>query len=230
VSDPVDIQQPPPIHPGEDRSRRKGCLFWALVLIVGSVGLLALMGYLLLKLADKQVQQFTAPRPMVMPTPFQSEERVDALLSRVQQFAADLEEGKSTRLELTGPEIDVLIDHYLPAAEEGWRIHVELVDDTVRTQLSVPLVSLFEDGVVPVTEWEDRYLNGTFDFHVAMEDGALHVELEDVDVAAGGTEEKLRRDMEGQNLAEHVYQMSIGKWVSRLNTVTVKDGVMVLER
>ncbi len=211
-------------------TKRKGCLFWALVVVAAGVVVLVLLGILVTRAVEEKVTSITDVQPMSMPTPPRSPDRRMALVARVEAFLAHIDAGESARLELTGDDINMLISHYTPVEQQGWRVHVNIDGSTVKVRASVPIASLIDVTPFPFDGVGDRYLNGTFDFGVSMQEGVLNVRLLDLDLGGREIDEEVRAEIEKQNLAEEVDQSPAGEWVGKLNTIEVRNGVMILER
>ena len=221
---------PEPIEPGGGKSSRRGCLFRALAIVGVLAALLAIAGYFMLRALENRMEDISHEKPLEMPTPHRSAERKLALVEQVEAFLRNIEAGNKDRLELTGDDINILLSHYTPMEEKGWRIHAGIDGSIIRFQASIPINSLVDMTPFPLQRVGNRYMNGTFDFEISMRDGELSVFLVEADLGDQSVTNSVRAELQHANLADELEDSGVGAWIRKLNTIEVKNGVLILER
>jgi hypothetical protein len=203
---------------------RHGCFFYggitAIILLV-FVLVAALLG---LRMARKMLDQYTDNAPMPLPRVQMSEPELSSLNQKVGQFVEAVEARRETApLELTGREIDALIqtDSRFKALKD--KLYVSIEGEVLKGQMSV---SMAEAGL-PV--FQDRYLNGTGTFRVSLENGQLHILPIEILAKGKPVPEVYLQKIREQNLARNLnVNPGLSNALEHLKSVYVQEGKLVL--
>lgn len=222
MSTPTTPPPPPLPYPQKNSSVLRGCLLGCLVIFVG-IGVLAVLAFAALyTIVSGAMEDFTTETPREIPSVSISEEQKEQLFGKVDMFANALE-GKDApleTLELTAEEINVLLREYPnPNSDFQW-VHVEIVDDALRGEISMPLDEFNLPG---------RFLNGSGELLVTMMDGQLEVVLNSLEVDGKSLPIQLLSMLRDFNLARDVNNdTSVRRSLERIDSIVVRDGKLVI--
>lgn len=199
-----------------------GCLTLVILLLVGAAGLYLGVRYAI----NKVVAQYTDSTPMKLPTPDQvSAAEVKALQDRVKTFKEALDAGKSAEpLVLEERDINALISGSPDLARFKDSLHVSLVGDQIKGQVSLPLDTL------GFSRFAGRYLNGAATLKASLENGVLIVTIESLNVKGKDVPEQFMGALRKQNMAQEVYKdPKTAETMRKLETIQVQDGRLTIK-
>jgi len=212
--------------------KERGCFFYgcvsvlviAAVLVVGSV----LLYFGVKTYYDRAVEQWTAEAPESIPAVKASPGEIRNAESRVREFVGKVQRGESVGpLSLTQDELNMLLQS--PQVPEFLRgnAYVRLEDGGAKVEGSIPLASL-----APLKSLEGRYLNAQVTLSVSLEQGNLFVGLEDAVVKGIPMSDDVKKDFEGQNLAEELLKQPrmapFVTFLESLDSLNLEDGAVEL--
>lgn len=214
--------------------KKRGCLFYGCLTMV-AVGVVALLTLLLAlyfttRWVNKTLTGLTEAKPTAFRTVDYSPAEKEALQQRMGGFfqAADRGQG-GVELVLTARDLNYLISQN-PEVRE--RLFVDIQDDRIRGQVSLPLEQIIPPELRPrLGVLRGRYLNGTAVFRVALEEGALDVRVEELEAAGKPLDKiplvgRLVTELKQRNLANEpqVNSSDTSNLLYRCESLVVKDG------
>jgi len=206
------------------QKNRRGCLFYGC--ITGIVCLVAILLAFLLGLhaLKKMLNEYTDTKPMVLPTVQMSADQVAQVQRRVDGFRDAVRGGRTPPpLELTGEEIDALIENDPDFRMLKGKLYVTIEGDQVKGQMSVPM------DQVGLPFFRGRYLNGTGTFGVTFHNGILTILPREVLVKGKLLPAVYMDRIRNQNLAAQANddpRSSVA--LNRLQSIDVKDGKLII--
>jgi hypothetical protein len=211
------------------KPKRRGCLFYGcivtlviavLLLIAG--GTVAFFGY---RAAKKIAIQYTDTTPMPLPKVQTPPAEVERLQRRFDDFSAGVKASQTVPpLVLTGAELNALINNSPGMAQVKDRVYVSIEGDQVKGQVSIPL-DLFQ-----LPGLKGRYLNGAGVFKVSLENGALNVYADSLEVKGAPLPGKFMNELRKINLAQEVAKDAKAvAAIQKLESIQVKDGVVTIK-
>ena len=145
---------------------RRGCFFYGMV--VGSILFVLLITAALCTFlyAKGLLDQLTDKQPLTLPKVVLSDEQMDRLRDRIENFRDAAQQGQATEpLALTAEELNALIQTDADLSPLRNRLYVIIEGDRLKAQMSFPAEELgFE-------RFKGRYVNATGTFSVALNDG-----------------------------------------------------------
>ena len=227
----------PAMSNGTNPPKKRGCLFYGCLSMVGVglviivVGLLAY--YLARQWGIKQLNAYTDASPTKFEYPNYPEGDRAKLEARLQDLATAIKQGQGSReLVLTADDINELISK---SKDHQGKVFVSIEDDRVKGRVSLPL-----NDVIPLhlrsrlRILQNRYLNADVSFRVALEGGALDVRLDEI-LAKGKPMEKapligpMIAELKKQNLAQEAQKNSKDMdYISQCESIMVKDGKIII--
>lgn len=226
-SSSYDPAPQPAYYPQQDKSERRGpgCFLWgciiAVVLFVG--GLAAVLGggyYMYAQMRDK----YTDTQPMALPEIPLSQEERQSVKERFDQFREAVDAGQATEpLKLNEDEINTLIAESDSEDPMKDSLRVQIEDDTVKGQISVPL----DD--IPLPGLKGRYFNGTAELRGSLKDGKLEVFIENASVKGEPLPDNVMTELRRENLtAEIMNDPEARKTLEKLESMEVRDGQVII--
>jgi hypothetical protein len=212
---------PPPY---EVRRKPRGCLFYgclvAIVLAVIAAILLGVGITFFYRALGNFVNEYgeDAPRPVTVAELPVGE--LAALKARVADFEEGLELNRATEpLELTAAEVNALID-----ANPDFKgiVAFNFANDKIRGDISFPLdrISIFGKPLFP-----GKYINGTADFDVRIDNGLLLVTIDAITVKGKPVPEDFMSKVRVENLAkDSAGEPANAKLIAQLELIEVKGG------
>ncbi len=211
---------------GDEPPTERGCFFYGCVIAaVLSVLLLIAIGvvtFLLYRWVGTVVDQYTSIAPHVLPTSDLSADRRVALRKRFDEFRAAVKENRpASPLILDADEINALIEE-----NPDWkgRIYIALDGDRVKGQVSLPLSEIPAFGLT-----QGRYLNGSADFHFALEDGRPSLTIRSLEVNGKSPPQAFLKGILNRNfLNDAQYDEETERGFRRLERIEVRDGKLII--
>lgn len=209
-----DQYQPP------TQNSNKGCLWGCLIaggLIVAAV---LCAGFGLYFFLTGQVEKYSSPTPVELPSVEYTDEEMAALESRIQTFREKLDAGETPEedLELTADDINAMINANKDLKGKAF---VDIEDDQVKGKVSIPL-----DGV---PGGSGRYFNGSASFNVSMEGGVLIVTVDQAEVKGEPVPEQFLAPLRQENLAKDIYKdPENAKFMRQFEDIRIEDNKILL--
>lgn len=220
MSNPVPPCSQPPA-PG----KKHGCLFYGCLTLV----ILAILGIVIAtagffaarKFTRNMVAQYTQTNAVELPKVASTPQEQEAVAERCSDFMDSLKAGKAVQpLVLSARDLNLLV----AKSELQKLIYLTIEDSQIKGQVSVPLEKL---GLLEMMK--GRYLNGTAQFRVGMENSALSVRLVSMEAGGKPVPAAFLTGLAGKNLAEELLKNpDIGPTLRNLENVEVKDGKLIL--
>jgi hypothetical protein len=200
-----------------------GCVIGCLVAVALVVLVIALLAYFAMSTLEGMIDEFTDTEPMELPEPTLGEEETAAVWERLEAFKTDIEAGKEPDpLELTGPELNALLQ-FVPLSEGGrpW-IHVDIEDNRLVGEVSLNVGQFIPGGFA-----EGRYFNGTAQLDVSMHNNLMYVYAEKASVKGEPVPDDVMGRLSNVNLAEQMAaDPEVRAYMQMIESVKVEDGVL----
>lgn len=170
------------------------------------------------------LNQFTDTKPMALPALQMSQPEIEQVRARFDAFKKALNEGQSVGpLELTGNDINALIDSGKDLQSLRGRVFVSVEGDQLKGQVSFPLK---ETGLPLV---KNRYLNGSAAFNVSFTNEVLHVAVVSITVKGKPLPELYMEKLRSENFAQGFSKdPQTMKSLEHLKSIEIKDGHLVV--
>jgi len=194
---PYDPAVPPQHPPDYEPRKSRGCLYGCLSIAGAAVALTLCAGIGGYWLVTSQVKKYTSETPVDLPVVEYTEEQIDSLETRIENFTDAMDAGQTPDqdLELTAEEINALIGN---DEDLRGRVFVRIANGEVSGDVSIP--ADFVPG------GKGRYFNGSATVDVSMEGGVLIVTLVDADVNGKKLPDEITDALANENLAKEVYK------------------------
>lgn len=204
--------------------RRRGCLFYVLLVGVISVIVLVIGGFFGLRYARSLVDKLTDTQPMTLPTVKLPEEQMFQLRDRVTTFRESVRDGDATEpLELTADELNALIE--TDPSLNALKNHLFV---TINSNQLSSLVS-FRAEDLGLVRLQGRYINADGIFNVGITNQELNIIAEALTVKGQPLPRNIMREITAQNLAEKLNSdPRAAAGLKKLQSVEVKDGKLVI--
>ena len=217
--------EPVPAVPAAAKPKR-GCLFYAAV-TAGILFLLTLgLTVLAVLVGRSALIGWTQTAPAAFAPATSGAERTTELEKSFKEFQDSVKKtGAVPPLVLTGEDINALIALKSTAAEpiKDW-IHVDIVSDTFKGQVSLPL------GRFGVPFMKGRHLNADGAFKVSLADGVLLITADSLALKGEPVSESLMSAVRKENFARDVYRRpDTAEAVKRFESIDIKDGRLTVK-
>jgi len=191
-------------NPEPPLPKKRGCFFYGCItslvlLLLIFIGIFVI-ARLVVNRVNKMVAEYTDTSGVAISKTDMSADELKALKDRVAAFNSAVDAHSNTPpLVLTAREINGLLASDSDLKDYKDKFYVSLDGDTIKGQVSLPL-----DGLVklPVVDLKGRYLNGSGTFKASVEDGALSVYVEDLEVRGKPLPAEFMKGLQAQNLAQ----------------------------
>ena len=191
-------------NPEPPLPKKRGCFFYGCItslvlLLLIFIGIFVI-ARLVVNRVNKMVAEYTDTSGVAISKTDMSADELKALKDRVAAFNSAVDAHSNTPpLVLTAREINGLLASDSDLKDYKDKFYVSLDGDTIKAQVSLPL-----DGLVklPVVDLKGRYLNGSGTFKASVEDGALSVYVEDLEVRGKPLPAEFMKGLQAQNLAQ----------------------------
>jgi hypothetical protein len=230
TNDPEFYQSPKfTAEPPAAVPRQRGCFFYGCIIASVLALLVAIMVaigiYIGYRFLNQLVDEYTAAAPRELPKVEMPAEKRQALKDRVEAFQKAVTEGTSTEpLELTGDDLNALIEE--KPELEWWRgkIYVKIEGEKIMGQISIPLEKI---GLSMV---KGRYLNGEADLKASLRDGILTGTLDSIEVNGKRPPEQMMTGIRQENLFKDAYNNpKNAEMLRKIESLEVKDGKIILK-
>jgi hypothetical protein len=230
TTDP-DFYQAPKFTPEPPQAlpKQRGCFFYgciiASILAVLMAILLAVSAFLLYRLADQKVKEYTGTTPEELPKVEMPADARQELKNRVAAFRKAIDEGTPTDpLVLSSDDINALIEEN---DDLKGKFFVKIDGKEIKAQVSIPLDPLAKGPFRPM--FEGRYLNGKADLKASLQDGVLMVTLDSIEVNGKKPPEEMMARFRQENLAKEFYKNpKNAEMIQKLESIEVKDGKIIV--
>jgi hypothetical protein len=208
----------------QQRKPGRGCLFYTGIALGLSVVVLIIASYLGYRWAKSEIDQFTDNQPMPVPTVQMPQAELDALRTRIKNFAEAVEQNQPTDpLAFTADEANALIAATPELVTVRGHLHFDFQGSNVLAQFSVPAEDL---GLRPL---KGRYVNASGTFRVALTNGLLNVNAQSLSAKGAPFADTFLNRIKPQNFAYKLDQDPQAKSVlGKLEDVRVADDKLIL--
>jgi hypothetical protein len=208
------------INPTPPRQFPWGCLLGGcLGTILLGLLVIGLMGYGVYSFAQHQIAKYTADAPVELPTVDISEEEIEAIKTRLEDFRKQFESGEAPQeLVITEDEINALI---AGNSDLKGRVYIQIEDGNLKADVSIPL-DQFPGG-------KGRYFNGSATLHMELENGVLVANVIDAEANGSPIPEDVMTEFRKQNLAKEMYKdVKTAEALQRCESLVVESDRIVL--
>jgi hypothetical protein len=203
---------------------RRGCLFYGLIIAAIFTVVLIIGAIMGIRYAKGVIDQLTDTQPMTLPKVTMSDEQMDKLRDRIENFRSAVQQGQATGpLTVTPEELNALISTDPDLIPFRNRLYVSGAGEHLQAQISVPAEEL------GLEKLKGKYVNATGTFSVGLRDGALQVNAESLQAKGKPLPENIMREIRTRNLAQKFNNdtrasVALGK----LQDIQVKDGKLII--
>ena len=192
-----------------------GCL--SIVLLIAVVGVAAYLG--IRSTLPSVVERYTDKSPVELPHTIASKEDLKKTIDKVNDFKAALKkDGPIEPLVLNEHEINQLLKQYSDRLEKFGQIYVDIKDDRITGQISLPLDEFGKIG-------QSRYFNGSASVKIGMTDDRLVLFADNLAVKGDPVPDLIMNAIRSRNLAGRLGEMpEIKEILERLDAIKVADG------
>jgi hypothetical protein len=212
----------PETSPPSGRGRKRGCLFWTLVVGASLAVLVVVVGYFGYHYVFQgMADAYTDSAPLELAEPAMAPDDLGRLDGRIAAFAQAVRNKRPTApLELTSEELTALLARSPDFRRMGGRARLRVTEGEVRADLSVPLDRM---------GYPNRWFNGTTTLRVALENGVLVITLQSASVRDRAVPQWVINRMSERNLAKDLYDKpEAAAFISRLESIQAKEGKLVI--
>jgi len=207
-------------------AKRRGCFFYGCLTVLILVILVGVGGCLAIRSAvNSFVSKYADTKPMVLPKVELSKVELDSLDQRLKTFqSAVATNGPIQPLTLAANEINALINQN-PELKD--KFYVGINDDQFKAQVSIPL----EDVRLPFFRslLKGRYLNGSADLKASLQNGALVVTLQTVEVNGKQLPAEMLAGLKNRNLVEGLMSdPNVAATLNNLQSIQAKGGIVTI--
>lgn len=207
---------------------RRGGLHGCVVAALIALGLFVVIAVVTVVVGQRYlagvVAEYSSPDPAKLAEFTISNADWAALERRVKAFQAKVEAGEPAELELSGQDLNALIQKNPEAGEIKDRVRLEIKSDELLGDVSVPL-----DGL-GLEMFKGRWLNGQGAFAVALQNGALAVNLRELKVNGKPLPDQFMTQLKAHNLAENAQKdPKLGETLRHVESLEVMDGKLRLK-
>ena len=222
-----EVVRPLPDEKPKSRACLYGCLVAVVVFMVLVIGAVAAVLYGGKMMLETMRDEYTDTTPMEIPEVDMPAGQTQDLMARVQAFVNTMEgNGDKQQLTLSDDEINMLLRAHPKFETFGDRVYVEIEEDVVSGQVSIPL-DRFE--VPEIFGLSGRYLNGSATFLVSLERGRPALYIEEMSVKGQPLPDEFIAAMRQENLAaEFAQDPELRKYLERIESVVIEDGHAVI--
>jgi hypothetical protein len=202
------------VAPAPVTKKKRGCLFWGLVLVVLVCG----GSYAAYRYAiHRIVTGYTEPTALDLGEPALSPSQLGELDGRLAAFAQAVRNKHPVEpLVLSSEELTALVVRSPDFRRLGGRARLSIGDGEIESQLSVPLQRL---------GYPDRWFNGSARFAVTLDNGVLIVTLRSASVRGEPVADWIVEKLRQRNLAKDLYERpEVASLLARLESIEVRNG------
>jgi hypothetical protein len=219
--------EPPVVTP----KKRRGCFFYGctisliLLVVIGVAAIFVVRSGL--QHINGMILEYTEDHPVSLPKVEMSGEELKALNARVAAFNAAADAHTSTPpLVLSGRDINALVDNDSDLSKYRDEFYISIEGSEVKGQVSLPFDQFIKTRVLTT---EGRYLNGSGNFHAAITNGQLFVNIESMEVKGKPLSGQLLDVARQSNLAMNFNNTTNASvFLKRYDSLEVTNGQMIL--
>jgi hypothetical protein len=206
-----------------ETKKGRGCFFYGCIttIVVGVLAVGVILGGMYFGL-NYLKDTYTSATPIaVAPVTLTSSEGGPAV-KRVEDFRKALENGQPMApLELTGDELDYVVRNARPDIRDS--MHLYITNDQIHAELSYPL-----EAITP--RLAGRYLNGTAQAGLRLQNGAVVVDLKSIELNGQPAPKELVANLKAQGIEWKPKPKDVGAdLVKNLEAIEIKDGKIILK-
>lgn len=203
--------------------QRRGWLFYGCLACAALMVVLLAAAFGVLLSLRKTINNFTETAPAPVPMVRVSAAQLEQLQRRIEAFEETVQARRSAApLLLSAEDINALIATRPDAAPLRGKLYVSLAETHLNAQVSVPLSEIG----LPV---QGRYLNGVATFGLALDHGALRLNVESIRVKGKLLPRLYLDTIRKQNLARNIIpDPHSPNLLDRLEAIEVRNGNLVL--
>jgi hypothetical protein len=218
----------PPIVPPK---KRRGCFFYGcaislmLLVVIGVAAIFVVRA--VLQKANGMILEYTEDHAVTLPKAEISGEELKALNARVAAFnaAADAH-ANPPPLVLSGRDINALVDNDPDLSKYREEFYISIEGNEVKGQVSLPFDQFIKTRLLTT---EGRYLNGSGNFHTAITNGQLFVNIESMEVRGKPLSGQILDAARQSNLAMNFNNSTNAVvFLKRYDSLEVTNGQMII--
>lgn len=195
----------------------KGCLGVILV----ALGLGAAFGWGAYSLYQ-QAWELTADHPAAVPTFTPDAEKAASFQRRLRAAASNWEQGKSATLEVTGADLNNLLDHQAALDHVVGDYFFEIQDGEIFMHTSVPLHWM--EG------YEGRYFNGVIGLRPKLDDGRFFLEISHLRSGELSAPPQIMETIKYFDWTAWLDRLGLRQNLDRLDSARVEGKVLILRK
>lgn len=218
---------PPPPRIATQTTPKRGCWFYgcitlAVLVLIGSIGTWLAVRHFVRQAAGL-INYYTSTNAVPIERVTISDADLKSLQARVQSFANALDGKNGSReLVLSAADINALIQNDPQYKDVRDKLFVMLDGDQIKGRISVPLDQIH-------SQFKGRYLNGTATLKVSLQNGALDVRLQDVDVSGKPLPGPVMSGFKNVNLAQDAQKDQKARAnLEKFESIEVKDSKLII--
>lgn len=214
------------ISMSEGKSKATNCVLYGCLSMVVLAIVISLVTFFGVRYGYKKlVNTYTSPAAAQLPAVTYTDAEVQTLTNRLAMFemAANTLTNEAT-LTLSDRDINVLIHSQEDLKNMRDKFHFEIQNDTIMSDISVPLDSFGLDSL------KGRYLNGTAGLKVEVNNGKLVVRLDSLKVNGSPVSGAFIAQLKQENLAKDVqFGPEQEKVLKRIEKLGIENGQIILK-
>lgn len=216
---PKDTMRETPAIPNEPASGSRrgcsGCLIIALCILVAALG----SGLVAYRIARNRL---TSPRPTDMSEVHITAPQHEQAQQKMLAIGEAMERGQREQVVLSPADLNALIARETDIDGEKRRLAVDMIDDRIVVDFSLPLDHLPGLG--------GRHVNGRMDLKIQVRNGVLETYPIALQLNDTAVPEQVMRSLRQRNLAGWIYDNRQAREALRqIETLTVEDGRMIIQ-
>lgn len=215
----VYIAPPPPRQPRNWSCCLWGCLVAFIFVVLLTIALALIARSTLMSFRDN----WTSTQPQELPAVAIEPAALDALVQRVDAFAASVEQrSPAAPLVLSQDEINALIQHHPDWRDLHDKVYVEIDDGMIKGLVNFPL------DLIPLLG--GRYLHGAVTFDVEFADGRLQVYVDSAIVNDQPLPEEYMAAIRRENLAQEFLRDNPDAQavIDQIETIRIEDEKLII--
>lgn len=231
-SAPQPYQQlPRQAPPTSGKKTGMGCAIGCLIAFVACVALVVVAFVGVKKYLGGMIEQYTASSAVPVEAPQATPEAIESTKAKYEAFQAGLEEGGTpVPLALTAEEINLLLFNHPQFAESAGMLRVDIVDDKLKSQVSIDFDSLpLPEGFFK-NNLGGKYFNGEVGISLGMVAGRPAIYIEDLAVNGAQLPAPLLEGFRSQNFLDEMRKNdpSATTFFDKLEDMRIENGQLIL--
>lgn len=202
--------------------KEHGCFFYGCLTSVIAAVVVAIVVWIGIVKLKHLVNEYTSDKPADIPVVELPAQQMATLDARIQAFEQAMKEDRPARLVLTADEINAKLNSSKEFRQAGGRANVRIDGDQITAAVSIPL---------DMFKLKGRYLNGTATIRVGLQAGRLLVFVDQVTASGKTPPDAFMKELRSKNFAEKAMEdPDTAAAVAKLKSITVQNGVIIVER